>query len=41
MKRPGSTLSLVGAARAVGDLVWGRVVGTDGVDLIAREEASG
>lgn len=25
---------------AVGDLVWGRVTGTEGVDLIAREEAS-
>lgn len=31
---------VLGDALAVGDLVWGRVVATDGVDLIAREEAS-
>ena len=31
---------VLGDALAVGDLVWGRVIATDGVDLIAREEAS-
>ncbi|HHU39837.1 MAG TPA: 30S ribosomal protein S12 methylthiotransferase RimO [Propionibacterium sp.] len=36
----GSTSFLSDATVAVGDLVWGRVTGTDGVDLIAREEAS-
>ncbi len=34
------TTSVRGVRLSVGDLVWGRVVATDGVDLIAREEAS-
>ncbi|MBK8462691.1 MAG: 30S ribosomal protein S12 methylthiotransferase RimO [Nigerium sp.] len=34
------TTSVPGAVLAVGDMVWGRVVANDGVDLIAREEAS-
>ena len=33
--------TIIGEARgvlAVGDLAWGRVTGTEGVDLIAEEE---
>ncbi|MDO5535388.1 MAG: 30S ribosomal protein S12 methylthiotransferase RimO [Propionibacteriaceae bacterium] len=36
----GATSFAAGAHLRVGDLVWGRVVATDGVDLMAREEAS-
>ena len=36
----GTTSFPGGTTLAVGELVWGRVTGTDGVDLIAREEAS-
>ena len=35
----GTTSFAHGAHHRVGDLVWGRVIGTEGVDLMAREEA--
>ena len=36
----GTTSFAAGAHLRVGDLVWGRVTSTDGVDLIAREEGA-
>ena len=36
----GTTSFAHGAHLAVGDLVWGRVTSTDGVDLVAREEGA-